>query len=61
MHVMWSNPVIHQQDASCSLELLHGRVEVKFSHMGKLINTAVDEETLEASNACLDHRPKFTL
>lgn len=58
---METNLVNHQQDASCALELLHGRVEIEFSHMWKLIDTAVDEETLEASNASLDHWSKFKL
>lgn len=50
---------IYQQDTSCALKLLHGRVQITVSHVGELLHSAMDEETLEASHSRLDHGLKF--
>lgn len=50
---------IYQQDASRALKLLHGRVQITVSHVGELLHSAMDEETLEASHSRLDHGLKF--
>lgn len=51
----------YQQDTSCALQLLHGCMEISVSHMGKLVHTTMDEETLESSHSSLDHGPKLFL